>query len=101
MGVDDCWNMCTSQHPETTNIEFACGDGSTMTGDSCWCYCQDDCMCMAEVGDSGTAAPVGSDFTPAQSCCPDYGWGVAFCIGDMFYSRDYCTTPEAAMEQDD
>ena len=44
--VDDCWNMCTSQHPETTSIEFHCEDG-TMTGDECWCYCQDDCMCDA------------------------------------------------------
>ena len=59
--ADDCWTYCQAS--------FGAGEPRHEfwnDGEETWCFCQDGCLCMEDVGESSSLAP--PDWVPPTGC---------------------------------
>ena len=84
----ECYDACVTAHPETVNANHgtSTGDGSAME----WCYCNDKCTCMANIGSTGTYSSYGAQGFP--SSCIDQGRDRQYklCDGGAASGAKYC-----------
>ena len=61
--LDTCWNSCVDEFGMAVihNVQYDCWE------DTCWCYCQDSCPCVEDVGEDSTARWVGSEALPTPT----------------------------------
>merc|ERR1719157_544950 len=62
--ADDCWTACQAKYPVVGSTHEFGNDGKET-----WCFCQNGCECMNEVGESNTLAPPG--WKAADACVID------------------------------
>ena len=93
--ASDCWTACQAAYGAAEPFHEFFNDGVES-----WCYCQDGCPCMADVGGSNTLAP--ADWVPPCTCgdCspppsqPSGGsMGWMSTLGDQ---ESYCSMPGPA-----
>ena len=59
--ASDCWTACQAAYGAAAPFHEFFNDG-----EESWCYCQDGCQCMEDVGESNTLAP--ADWVPPCTC---------------------------------
>ena len=59
--ASECWNQCKSAHPHLELFPEFWNDGQNT-----WCYCEEGCPCMENIGNTSTLAPPG--WSPPGSC---------------------------------